>query len=77
MKKVGIVTPSPHKKAKVSQSKQHLAFPGCISSLQVSWKTRWQSTVGGGAAAVRGKRGGRSEADKLLGDEGVIQMLHR
>lgn len=59
VKKVGIVTPSPHKKAKVS------------------WKTRWQSTVGGGAAAVRGKRGGRSEADKLLGDEGVIQMLHR
>ena len=26
---------------------------------------------------MRGKRGVRSEADKLLGDEGVIQMLNR
>lgn len=57
LKKVGIVSPSPHKKAKVS------------------WKTRWQSTVGGPAAG-RGKRG-KSEAEKLLGDEGVVQMLNR
>ena len=73
-KKLELLPPLRTRRPRCASSKQATLD---ISWLQVSWKTRWQSTVGGGAAAVRGKRGGRSEADKLLGDEGVIQMLHR
>ena len=41
------------------------------------WKTRWQEKVNGRLSEGRGKKRRGNEADKLLGDEGVIQMLNK
>ena len=41
------------------------------------WKTRWQEKVNGRLNEGRGKKRRGNEADKLLGDEGVIQMLNK
>ena len=40
------------------------------------WKTRWQEKING-TLAEKGPRRKKNEADKLLVDEGVIQMLNK
>ena len=39
------------------------------------WKTRWQEKING--VPEKGKKKRTNEADKLLDDEGVIQMLNK
>ena len=41
------------------------------------WKTRWQEKINGRVSEKGGKRKRNNEADKLLVDEGVIQMLNK
>ena len=41
------------------------------------WKTRWQAKINGRLNEGRGKKRRGNEADKLLDDEGVIQMLNK